>query len=74
MSKLGRRLLRAATEAVAIVRGEADPSTYNVHLPSPDPMADGMRDAYLARLARERAIAEALSKALYGHSGDARSD
>jgi len=42
--------------------------------PSPDPMADGIRNAYLLRLARERAIADALNKALYGHSGDARPD
>ena len=34
MSKLGKRLIAAAEEALAIVRGEADPSTYRVHIPA----------------------------------------
>jgi putative transcriptional regulator len=33
MSKFGKRLIRAAKEARAIARGEADPSTYRVHVP-----------------------------------------
>ncbi len=33
MSKLGKRLLRAAKEARSIARGEAKSSTYRVHLP-----------------------------------------
>jgi putative transcriptional regulator len=33
MSKLGKRLIRAADEALSIARGEADPSTYRVHVP-----------------------------------------
>ncbi len=31
MSKVGKRLLRAAKSAHAIARGEADPATYRVH-------------------------------------------
>jgi putative transcriptional regulator len=34
MSKLGKRLIGAAKEARTIVRGEADPSTYRVHVPA----------------------------------------
>ncbi len=34
MSKLGKRLIEAAEEALAIARGEADPSTYRVHIPA----------------------------------------
>ena len=34
MTKAGQRLIQAAKEALAIARGEADPSTYRVHLPS----------------------------------------
>lgn len=34
MSKLGKRLIAAAEEALAIARGEADPSTYRVHIPA----------------------------------------
>ena len=34
MSKLGKRLIKAAEEALAIARGEADPSTYRVHIPA----------------------------------------
>ena len=33
MSKFGERLIKAAKEAQAIARGEADPATYNVHVP-----------------------------------------
>jgi putative transcriptional regulator len=33
MSSLGKRQIKAAKEGRAIVRGEADPSTYNVHVP-----------------------------------------
>lgn len=34
MTSLGKRLIQAAEEAKAIARGEADPSTYKVHLPT----------------------------------------
>jgi putative transcriptional regulator len=33
MSKLGKKLIRAAKEARAIARGEAKPSSYRIHLP-----------------------------------------
>ena len=33
MSKAGERLIRAARQARQIARGEADPSTYRVHVP-----------------------------------------
>jgi putative transcriptional regulator len=33
MTKLGERLIRAASEARAIARGKADPATYRVHVP-----------------------------------------
>ena len=33
MSATGKRLIQAANEALAIVKGEADPSTYRVHVP-----------------------------------------
>ena len=36
MSSLGKRLIKAAREARAIARGEADPSTYRVHTPAGD--------------------------------------
>jgi putative transcriptional regulator len=34
MSNLGKRLIKAAREGRAIVRGEADPATYRVHVPA----------------------------------------
>ena len=34
MSKLGKRLIASAKEARKIARGEADPSTYRIHLPA----------------------------------------
>jgi putative transcriptional regulator len=34
MATLGKRLLQAAEEARSITRGEADPSTYKVHVPA----------------------------------------
>jgi|ERR1700686_3282864 putative transcriptional regulator len=34
MSKLGKRLIKAADQALAIARGEADPKTYRVHVPT----------------------------------------
>ena len=34
MTTLGKRLITAAEEARTIVRGEADPSTYRVHIPA----------------------------------------
>jgi putative transcriptional regulator len=34
MSKLGKRLIKSAQEALAIARGEADPATYRVHVPA----------------------------------------
>jgi putative transcriptional regulator len=33
MSKLGKRLIKAAQEARAIARGEADPKTYKISVP-----------------------------------------
>jgi putative transcriptional regulator len=34
MSKLGKKLIKAAEEALAIADGTADPKTYNVHVPA----------------------------------------
>jgi putative transcriptional regulator len=34
MSKLGKRLINAAKSAQAIAKGEADPKTYKVHVPT----------------------------------------
>src|SRR5918994_869892 len=34
MTKLGKRLIKAADEARAIALGEADPSTYRVYVPA----------------------------------------
>jgi putative transcriptional regulator len=34
MTTLGKRLIQAAEEARSIARGEADPSTYKVHVPA----------------------------------------
>ena len=34
MTTLGKRLIAAAKEARAIARGEADPGSYNVHVPA----------------------------------------
>ena len=34
MSKLGKRLIKAAKSAQVIARGEADPKTYKVHVPA----------------------------------------
>lgn len=34
MPDTGKRLIRAANEALAIARGEADPTAYRVHAPS----------------------------------------
>ena len=34
MSKLGRKLIAAAREGVAIARGKADPTTYRMHVPA----------------------------------------
>jgi putative transcriptional regulator len=34
MTTLGKRLIQAAREANAIAKGEADPSTYRVHVPA----------------------------------------
>ncbi len=34
MTKLGKRLIKAADEARAIARGEAGPSTYRVYVPA----------------------------------------
>ena len=33
MTRAGERIIEAAREALAIARGEADPSTYRVHVP-----------------------------------------
>ena len=47
-TKLGKRLIKAMGEAIAIAKGEADPSTYRVHVPTRD--ANGrwfMREATL---------------------------
>ncbi len=34
MSKLGKKLIAAAKEGIAIARGEADPKTYKVSVPA----------------------------------------
>ena len=34
MTKLGKKLIAAAHEGIAIARGEADPATYRVHIPA----------------------------------------
>jgi putative transcriptional regulator len=34
VSKLGKRLIKAARETRTIARGEADPRTYQVHVPA----------------------------------------
>ncbi len=34
MSKLGKKLIAAAKEGVAIARGEADPTSYRLHVPA----------------------------------------
>jgi putative transcriptional regulator len=34
MSKLGKKLIQSAKEGLAIARGEADPSTYKIFIPS----------------------------------------
>ena len=34
MSKLGKRLIKAAKSAQVIAKGEADPKTYKVHVPA----------------------------------------
>jgi putative transcriptional regulator len=34
MSKLGKKLIAAANEGIAIARGEAPPATYRVHVPA----------------------------------------
>ena len=34
MSKLGKKLIAAAHEGIAIARGEADPKTYRLHVPA----------------------------------------
>jgi putative transcriptional regulator len=34
MTKLGKRLIKAMDEAIAISKGEADPSTYRVYVPA----------------------------------------
>ena len=34
MSKLGKRLIKAAKSAQAIARDDADPTTYKVHVPT----------------------------------------
>jgi putative transcriptional regulator len=34
MSKLGKKLIAAANEGIAIARGEAHPASYRVHVPA----------------------------------------
>ena len=34
MSKLGKKLIAAAKEGIAIARGEADPASYRLHVPA----------------------------------------
>jgi putative transcriptional regulator len=34
MTKPGSRILQGAREALAIARGELDPATYNIHVPT----------------------------------------
>ena len=33
MTKAGEELIKAATEALEITRGQADPESYRIHLP-----------------------------------------
>ncbi len=40
MSKMGKRLIQGAKQALAIARGEADPATYRVHVPADIDVAD----------------------------------
>jgi putative transcriptional regulator len=34
MTRLGERLIKSARQALAIAKGQADPSTYRVHVPA----------------------------------------
>ncbi len=33
MSKAGERIIRGVKEAIAVAKGEADPTTYRIHVP-----------------------------------------
>ncbi|HLG85682.1 MAG TPA: helix-turn-helix domain-containing protein [Alphaproteobacteria bacterium] len=43
MSKADKRLIQSMKEAVAIINGEADPSTYVVHSRGPEPNVMAIR-------------------------------
>jgi putative transcriptional regulator len=49
MSKLGKKLIAAAREGVAIARGEADPATYRVHVPAKIDVAKMRRNLRLTQ-------------------------
>jgi putative transcriptional regulator len=49
MSKLGRRLIGAAKEARRIARGEADPTTYRIHVPAMIDVAEIRRELKMSQ-------------------------
>ena len=59
MSKLGKRLVKAAEEALAIARGEADPATYRVHVPA---------DVDVRKIRKELKLSQAEFAAKFGLS------
>lgn len=57
MSKVGKRLIVAADEALAIARGEADSATCHMHVPA-DSVAERKRRLAAVSAAIERGIAD----------------
>lgn len=49
MTKLGKRLIAAAKEARAIARGEADPATYNIYVPTQIDVKAMRRELHLSQ-------------------------
>ena len=49
MSKLGKRLIAAAKEARAIVRGEADPATFSIYVPAQIDVKAMRREMHLSQ-------------------------
>lgn len=49
MTKLGKRLIAAAKEARAIARGEADPATYNIYIPTKIDVKAMRREMHLSQ-------------------------
>ena len=49
MSKLGKRLIAAAKEARAIVRGEANPATYGIYVPTEIDVKAMRRELHLSQ-------------------------